>query len=225
MGEHGKPAEHSVMLGEDDPQEDIYLNNSVERWWRLVKENLVNPAHLDANGKPQKAGKEAGVFENGEVSDFERFTRNLAKAQKLHKAIDEKYHPNTYASYAADAKRLAWNEVVWKARHAVSGDVKSAATVEDNLNGTIKVKVGGHEILFDIDAQAGPGDETVPAESAEAPTPHVVQIFRHEGKAKGHHSYDHQKSYESSLVQAVTVYSIVKIVANSAWLKENICHA
>ena len=55
--------------------------------------------------------------------------------------------------------------------------------------------------------------------------PHVVQIFRHEGKAKGHTSYDHQGSYKADIVQAATLYSICRIVADSPWTKANLCKA
>jgi hypothetical protein len=53
----------------------------------------------------------------------------------------------------------------------------------------------------------------------------VVQIFRHEGTATGHKSYDHQKSYHADVVQATTLYSITRMVADSDWLKANLCKA
>lgn len=48
-----------------------------------------------------------------------------------------------------------------------------------------------------------------------APKPHVVQLFKHEGKRKGHESYDHQFSYNAPISQAVTLYSIIRIVSSS----------
>ena len=94
--------------------------------------------------------------------------------------------------------------------------------VEDDLNGKVKIRVGDQTHTFEIDGPRGPGDGTVPEESGSAPTPHVVQIFRHEGKAKGHTSYDHQHSYNADVTQAATLYSIVRMVADSDWLKANL---
>jgi hypothetical protein len=73
-----------------------------------------------------------------------------------------------------------------------------------------------------IDKGRGPGDGTVPAESGAAPTKHVLQIFRHEGEAGRHTSYDHQYSYKADIAQAATLYSIGRIVADSDWLKSNL---
>ncbi len=213
------------MLGGDDPYQQIYLNSSKDNWWRLVKEELINPAHLDENGESIKEGEATALSDVPVTTDFERFQKNLDKARKLQARIEEKYHPNTYASYAADANQPAWNEVCWTSDQPLSGDLQSAPTLHDDLNGMVKLSVDGHRSCFEIADPKGPGDGTVPAESGEAPTPHVVQIFRHEGKAKGHDSYGHTGSYKSPLVHAVTAYAIVKIVAGSDWLKENICHA
>jgi hypothetical protein len=188
-------------------------------------------------------------------------------ARALHGFIEEKYHPNTYAYYAADPKQLAWNEVHWKSEKSIAGDIRAALINDDDLNGTIHlssdeisdshseiqktqgldernvsdqsgsqstpnvVKINGklnpsptqkNKYRFQIQKAKGPGDGTVPEESGSAPTPHVIQIFRHEGKDKGHESYDHQNSYNAKIAQAATLYSIVKIVAESSWLKENL---
>ncbi|WP_156650909.1 hypothetical protein [Massilia sp. Root133] len=144
-------------------------------------------------------------------------------ARKLQDFILNKYHPETYAYYGADAKQLAWNEVHWKATKAVAGDLKRALLMADDLNGSIKLSFNEkNQRGFEIQKAQGPGDGTVPAESGSAPTPYVVQIFRHEGKSKGHESYDHQGSYEAKLAQSVTLYSIVKIVSSSSWLKQKL---
>ena len=137
--------------------------------------------------------------------------------------IEDKYHSNTYAYYAADPKRLSWNEVNWRSEKIIDGDFKAALIADDDLNGTVQLsfkETNKHGLK--IQKAQGPGDGTVPAESGSAPTPHVVQIFRHEGKEKGHESYDHQDSYKAELAQAVTLYSIIKIVAESNWLKQNL---
>lgn len=219
---NGQPGgEKSTWLGEADAYADIYLNNDVNSWWRLVKEELIDPAGREAREKAQREGKKV-VGENAAVSDFGKFAEVMKVARTLHNLIEDKYHPNTYAYYAADAAQPSWNEVHWKCARGVSGEIASAPLADDDLNGEVQVRIGEALHRFEIDKPRGPGDGTVPQESGAAPTPHVVQMFRHEGKAGGHTSYDHQHSYSADVTQAVTLYSIVRMVADSAWLKANL---
>lgn len=261
----GQAQEQDVLLGDGDPYADIYLNNS-ENWWKLVKEELIDPAGREAREKAKKKGKNI-VEENKKQSDFKKFKLNMDVASELHDLIQDKYHLNTYAYYAADPKQLAWNEVHWKSNESIAGDLKAALLSDDDANGTVNlsfaengmvqsqvqntdslslanmpdeprpfiepnvVQINGRlnrsieaksKYRFQIQKAKGPGDGTVPEESGSAPTPHVVQIFRHEGKEKGHDSYDHQNSYNAKIAQAATLYSIVKIVADSDWLQQNL---
>jgi pimeloyl-ACP methyl ester carboxylesterase len=214
-------AEVSTMLGEADPYAEIYLNNTPQAWWRMVKEELINPAGLE---KEQQEGKKT-VEDNAGQSDFMKYAIRLSDTQKFHELIEDKYHPNTYAHYAADAGQSSWNEVHWKCTKPIGSPYVAADLVEDNLNGEVKIRIGAQTHEFKIQGQTSPGDGTVPEESGSAPTPHVVQIFRHEGRATGHKSYDHQKSYEADVVQAATLYAIARMVADSDWLKANLCKA
>jgi pimeloyl-ACP methyl ester carboxylesterase len=260
----GQAQEQDVLLGDGDPYADIYLNNS-ENWWKLVKEELIDPAGREAKKKAKKEGKDVG--EDVDLPEFYKFAENMLDARKLHDLITDKYHRNTYAYYAADSNQLAWNEVQWKADNPIDGDIKAALLSEDDLNGTVNlsfvsnskyhseseriknpsdisipkdsestsvsnvVRINGQvnpptakksKYRFKIQKAKGPGDGTVPEESGAAPTPHAIQIFRHEGKEKGHESYDHQNSYNAKIAQASTLYSIVKIVAESDWLQQNL---
>lgn len=215
----------SVPLGEGgDIYADIYLNNKADSWWRLVKEELIDPAGKEDREKARKAGKK--VAESAaDQSDFKRFIKIMDQARELHDVIEDKYHPVTYASYADDRDRSSWNEVRWHSIRAVDGDCRNAALVDDDLNGSVKIRMGDVEHEFAIMGQAGAGDGTVPAESGSAPTSHVTQIFRHQGLAGGHISYDHQGSYKADVVQAVTLYSIARMAADSDWLKANLHRA
>jgi pimeloyl-ACP methyl ester carboxylesterase len=215
-------AEVSTMLGEADPYAEIYLNNTPQAWWRMVKEELINPAGLEK--EQQQEGKKT-VEDNAGQSDFMKYAIRLSDTQKFHELIEDKYHPNTYAHYAADAGQPSWNEVHWKCTKPIGSPYVAADLVEDNLNGEVKIRIGAQTHEFKIQGQTSPGDGTVPEESGSAPTPHVVQIFRHEGRATGHKSYDHQKSYEADVVQAATLYAIARMVADSDWLKANLCKA
>jgi hypothetical protein len=265
MNSEGQAQEQDVLLGDGDPYADIYLNNS-EDWWKLVKEDLIDPAGRAEREKAKSEGKEI-VEENEGITDFSKFVKNMERARELHNLINDKYHKNTYAYYAADPKQLAWNEVHWKSDKSLGGDLKAALLSDDDFNGMVTlsfeeksnslppsqmdrsqnadkmpnvtapvlasntVEINGHlsrspkkqsKYRFQIQKAQGPGDGTVPEESGAAPTPHVVQIFRHEGKGKGHESYDHQNSYNAKIAQASTLYSIVKIVAESDWLQQNL---
>jgi hypothetical protein len=217
-------AEVSTWLGEADPYAEIYLNNMPQAWWRMVKEELIDPAAREDREKARQEGRKE-VEENAMQSDFDRYSKVLEKAKLLHDFIEDKYHPNTYAHYAADASQPSWNEVHWKCSKPVGSPYVAADLVADNLNGKVKIRVGEQTHDFEIQGQTSPGDGTVPEESGSAPTPHVVQIFRHEGRATGHTSYDHQKSYEADVVQAATLYAIARMVADSDWLKANLCKA
>ena len=220
----GLAEEVDTFLGDADPYADIYLNNS-KSWWKLVREDLIDPAGRKEREKAEREGREA-VEQDADYSDFIKFRRNMRAAQDLQNMIDDKYHSNTYAYYGADPKQLAWNEVRWKSDKLVDGDFKTALLVDDDLNGTVQLSFKEkNKYSLEIYKAQGPGDGTVPAESGSAPTPYVVQIFRHEGKEKGHESYDHQDSYKAKLAQAVTLYSIIKIVADSDWLKQHLCNA
>jgi pimeloyl-ACP methyl ester carboxylesterase len=263
MNSQGQMQETDVLLGDGDPYADIYLNNS-DSWWKLVKESLIDPAGKQQKQQPKKIDGEV-VEEDDLISDFSKFEKNMSLAIKFHESINEKYHGNTYAYYAADKKQLAWNEVHWNCEKSFSGNVKVALLRDDDLNGAVGLSLedGTNHVQYEkkinpsvalevsgaksapdvveikgainrskekegkyrfvIQKAKGPGDGTVPEESGSAPTPYVVQIFRHEGKEKGHESYDHQGSYKAKIAQAATLYSIVKIVAESDWIKKNLC--
>jgi hypothetical protein len=216
-----RATEVSTMLGEGDPYAQIYMNNSPQAWWRMVKEDLIDPAGREQREKDQRQGKKT-VEENDGQSDFATYAELMNKAKEFHTLIEDKYHPNTYAHYAADAGRPSWNEVHWKCRKHIASEYTAADLLDDDLNGEVKIRVGESDYTFEIQRQTSPGDGTVPEESGSAPTPHVVQIFRHEGTASGHKSYDHQTSYKTDVVQAATLYAITRMVADSDWLKANL---
>lgn len=262
MNSQGQMQEQDVLLGDGDPYADIYLNNT-ESWWKLVKEDLIDPAGRQEREKAKRQGKKI-IAENSKASDFQKFSYNMSAARDLHDLIEDKYHQNTYAYYAADPKQRAWNEVHWKGDRYMSGNLQAASLANDDFNGTVElsfntedegtpehnnfssartngsdesfadpqvVQIKGRmrpaddkrsKFSFGIQKALGQGDGTVPEESGAAPTPHVVQIFRHEGKERGFESYDHQNSYKAKVAQAATLYSIVKIVSESDWLRQNL---
>lgn len=215
IGQRGMPEEMDSFLGEDDPYGKIYLNNSQD-WWKLVREDLIDPAGKEDRERAEREGK---VFASKKppIQDFNQFAENMKFARTLHKQIEDRYHPNTYAYYAADPQQPAWNEICWKCGPMVPGDPAKARLQKDDLNGMLELRFGERHLhYFTLKNGTGPGDGTVPAESGGAPKAHVVQIFKHEGKLKSHDSYDHQFSYNAKIAQSVTLYSIIRIVNSSA---------
>ncbi len=219
IGQRGMPEEMDSFLGANDPYGKIYLNNSLD-WWKLVQEDLIDPAGREDRERAEREGKVA-VPKNPPTRDFDKFAKRMDAALTLHQQIEDSYHPNTYAYYAADPQRPAWNEINWKCGPLVPDDPAKARMEIDDLNGMLELRFAEHHLhYFKLQNGTGPGDGTVPMESGGAPKPHVVQIFKHEGKLQSHDSYDHQFSYNAKIAQAVTLYSIIKIVCSSANLKK-----
>lgn len=220
IGQRGMAEEMESFLGEGDPYRNIYLNNSSD-WWKLIREDLIDPAGREDSKHAKKDGK-VTVAKTRPAPDFDRYARTLKIARSLHKQIEDRYHPNTYAYYAADGQQLAWNEINWKCKPMVPGDPAKAQLVADDLNGMVELRFGGEDNRYCIlQDGTGAGDGTVPAESGAAPKPFVVQLFKHEGKLRSHESYDHQFSYNAAISQAVTLYSIVRIVNSSGLLRKS----
>ena len=211
----GKTRDDEVtsFLGEGDPYDTVYLNKA--DWWRLVKAELINPSRSEDD----KVENASATSENRRVVDpgFAAYTRTLTVARDFHTEIKGQYHGNCHAYYAADPAQAAWGEVRWVAgkRHA---DFVTGELIDDDLNGAVKVKFGEEVCKLEISGQDLPGDGTVPELSGQAPKPFVKQIFRHEGKQKGHTSYDHQGSYSNDFTAGLTLYSIVKLTLESGIL-------
>ena len=207
--------EVTSLLGEGDPYETVYLNK--DDWWRLVKTELINPSKTEhANSAEASEPSENTRVED---PDFAAYRNALTVARKFHKDIKGRYHNNCHAYYAADPAQAAWGEVRWAAGTPRSNFV-TGELVDDDLNGAIKVKFGEEVCKLEISARDLPGDGTVPELSGQAPKAYVKQIFRHEGKQKGHVSYDHQGSYSNDFTTGLTLYSIVKLTLESGLLNE-----
>ena len=97
--------------------------------------------------------------------------------------------------------------------------ITAAATLDDDLNGTVELDIDGIARRFEIAPPSGPGDGTVPVESGEAPRPHVVQSFRHRGRLAGHQPYEHQSAFEAREPLGCTLYAIARIAATSPWFQ------
>ncbi|KQV59301.1 MULTISPECIES: triacylglycerol lipase [unclassified Duganella] len=208
--------EVTSFLGQGDPYDQVYLNKA--DWWRLVKSELINPLNEDRSTERNQSTSSTTDADYADP-DFANYSKALLVAQEFHKRIKGQYHENCHAYYAADTAQSAWGEVRWAAKTAVP-DFVQGELIHDDLNGAVKVKFGEQICALEIAGPDIPGDGTVPELSGQAPKPFVRQIFRHEGKRKGHVSYDHQGSYSNDLTAGLTLYSIVKLTLNSGILDE-----
>lgn len=206
------PPEKDTLLGEGDPWESIYLNNNPEHWWRLVREELIDPA-----GKDKKKLTAANPKHSQGV--FGIYAKNLRTAKEFHGDLKNQYHPLTYAFYGADKQRATWNEVQWRASSEATS-LHQGELVDDDLNGTLHIKQGEKTVRLEMEEKRAPGDGTVPEESGEAAFDYCTQMFKHEGEARGQPSYDHQMCFDNPMTLGVTLYSIAKIAATSPLLDE-----
>ena len=215
FGKGKTPGDEVVSyLGQGDPYDTVYLNKS--DWWRLVKAELINPVKAE-NTKSVAPALDENENESYEDPDFSAYRKTLGAARSFHNLIKGQYHANCHAYYAADPGQAAWGEVRWAASSYLP-DFSKGELFADDLNGSVKVKVGDEICKFEIAGQDLPGDGTVPELSGQAPKQFIKQIFRHEGKKKGHVSYDHQGSYSNDFTAGLTLYSIVKLTLDSGIL-------
>ncbi|KQZ26026.1 triacylglycerol lipase [Duganella sp. Root1480D1] len=213
-GKNGE-GEITSLLGEGDPYDTVYLNKA--DWWRLVKTELINPSKAESKDKPATTSNSADD-PNYRDQDFAAYEEALNFARTFHDKVKGQYHGNTHAYYAADQAQPAWGEVRWSAGTSCP-NFSNGVLLDDDLNGTVKVQFGEGLCKLEIAGQDLPGDGTVPELSGQAPKNFVAQIFRHEGKKKGHASYDHQGSYSNDFTAGLTLYSIVKLTLKAGILK------
>lgn len=181
-----------------DPYEEIYkVRNS---WYGLIREEWLNPA-------------------GDKSASFERTCSFIDQAREFHETLGDYYHPNTYAHYGADLARASWESVTWDISRDFSGyRWRDLQIIGDDEQGTLDVKPidanpkyhGFHKVV--LGASTGPGDQTVPAKSADRQflSGQLRGIFRQTG-------YEHQESYENDRAVRSTLYCIVRIAKDMRW--------
>jgi len=197
-----------------DPFSEIYKLRG--KWYALFRDDWINPSGMT----PEQGG-----------GSFERTSRYLDRVQSFHQMIVNTYHPSSYAHYGADRARQSFGEVIWEIRDCADPTGwQNWPIVSDNLQGKVEFTPwnadGNGNLAADLpfsDAMpsvahalilppSAPGDQTVPAKSAD----HQLNsgmfkgIFRQTG-------YEHQASYKDPRAIASTLYSIVRIAQNAIW--------
>lgn len=198
-----------------DPYREIY--KAQDKWYGLLRKDWINPSGLPA--------KEGG-------GTFKRTCDYLDRAQRFHNKIRDTFHPNSYANYGADAERRCFDEVVWEISENCTdttgwrdwpilhdtkqGRIEVARPAADQPSTTFsKSFTSGRaaSIYATLLHPSAPGDQTVPARSAD----HQLRS----GKFKGvfrQVGYEHQSSCEDKQVITSTLYCIVRIAQQAKWL-------
>lgn len=199
-----------------DPYNEIYKLKG--KWYALFREDWINPS-----GRSRRQGG----------GTFERTCQYLDGAQGFHRMITETYHPNSYAHYGAGSKRHSFGEVVWEIMNCTAatgwqnwpilGDNKQGQLrlvdwdpgAANNIASLLAEDVIPAPVFARILPASSPGDQTVPAKSAD----HQL----HSGSFKGifrQTGYEHQSSYKDPRAVAATLYSIIRIAQNANWKNE-----
>jgi len=197
-----------------DPYAEIYKTKG--KWYSLLREEWINPS--------QRAPDQGG-------GTFQRTCDYLDQAQRFHRAVVNTYHTNSYGHYGVDKERLSFGEVVWDISKncadptgwqdwpIVSDDMQGRLELirwtEANTHKAFAPRVGAsknNSIYATLQPPNSPGDQTVPARSAD----HQLES----GKFKGvfrQVGYEHQNSYKDPAALASTLYSIVRIAQQARW--------
>jgi len=198
-----------------DPYGEIYKVKG--KWYALFLEAWINPSGM----QPRAGG-----------GTFLRTCNYLNRAQSFHQNIAGTYHPNSYAHYGADRGRKSFSEVIWEIENTCADPTgwQNWPILSDTRQGKLELvhwdPLGSNNralhpfsedempapIHATILPPSAPGDQTVPARSAD----HQLNsgmfkgVFRQTG-------YEHQGSYKDPRAIASTLYSIVRIAQSAKW--------
>ena len=175
------------------------------------------------------------------AEEWGRYVVQLNRAHKFHVELGNFYHPKTYAHWGADDKQKAWHKVSWQiqglreissglqAKQPSSEKIDAASLQRDQMAGWAEIldkssagdvwvrnaqgvgvirRSDGNYYRAKLSSQDQTGDATVPAHSSRAPEPYVSFFAEMQG-------FEHQNSYKSLRVKAVTFYSVMAIAAQA----------
>lgn len=216
-----------VPLPKSDPYEEIYKADGV--WWEMVKGELIDPA------KKLNPKLSAKTNYNIKIDFVKKFHSKITN--KYHPCTYVNYgHDSKHLSFGtltwtldqplrgltaeqmkrlprATAKQIGTyrqkivQEQMVKIKEGKGADANNRDLALEN-NGIRYISlVSGNLGVFSISNQNAAGDGTVPHQSGSAPLkqPGVKQVFKMKG-------FDHQGSYNNTLVRRSVLYSIVKII-------------
>ncbi|TVT44147.1 MAG: hypothetical protein FHP94_20565 [Denitromonas halophila] len=181
-------------LPKANPYAEIYRER--KGWWKLVKEELLNPA------KKRSA----------DSTPWDGYLRSIRLAELVQeRLLKDFHHPNTYAHYSVASSGETVAAVRW--RHTGGAGTPSAGLLlmRDNLKGkvTLRTSDGSSLELRLARAERARGDGTVPAESA-AVSEQAVRFC-----AAFETYFEHADSYENTEIIALTLHNITRMAAQA----------
>jgi hypothetical protein len=187
----------SNTLPKANPYAEIYRERNA--WWKLVKEELLNPARLRTN----------------DMSPWDSYVASVARTELMHsKVLGNTHHPNTHVHYSVAADDEAVAGLRW--RHKANGANWPASAgplqlTKDDLKGEVRVRASdGSQHDFELEKMGRTkGDGTVPAVSA------VVAEKPARFSAAMEIRFNHSDSYENQDVIALTLHNITRMAAQA----------
>ena len=178
------------------PNGNVYdMYRDMSSWYRMIDATLADPANKYTDS----------------VHVTKKIIEAITQAEHFHTNIlGDYYHPNSYAFYGDDPAHRSFGSCQWNAIKTAAAPDKtvlaSGTLISRSANtGARTVRFpGGSAVEFTHSVQDGPGDGTVPQQSGVGPAKGVKQLFRTSG-------YDHQGSYASASMLALTIQLIAKI--------------
>lgn len=186
-------------LPKANPYAEIYRER--EAWWKLVKEELLDPAKL---GNPNQ-------------SKWDDYLEMVDRSESLHtNALVLHHHPNTYAHHCVAADDEAVATLRWRHPDSSSSVARKAPggalqLDRDDWKGEVRLRASDGS-LHGFKLERGgrtKGDGTVPADSA-AVSEKAVRF-----SAQLNIRFKHADSYENKDVLALTLHNIARMVAQS----------
>lgn len=200
-----------------DPYSEIYKLR--EPWYRLFREDWLNPAGLRNRG-------------------FENSCELLDGAKSFHEKINAVYHTLSFAHYGADSNRPSWETLKWDLDPKFKGkdweklciysdgkmghlrlfesdtDIPDAADLPHTppIDGEPDIVMTPVNFSLSMGPSTGAGDQTVPLRSSDQQflSNKFTGVFRQVG-------YEHQKSYKDLCATKATLYSLVRIIEKMSW--------
>jgi hypothetical protein len=203
-----------------DPYKEIYLER--EKWWGLIREEWLKP-----NG--------------GTPISWEIFAMNIGFAKEFHRALDGRYHRNTYVFYGGGDAKGSFSKIRWRIAKGtlpptaggkrVLTEVASLAHPDMRTDGSNKLYVGGERTIkttyrgdtptativetsdweVRCESHDGPGDGTVPVRSGGDPRKRGGNSILQQFTLSG---VQHEPAYRDyPVAQKVAHYAITKLAA------------
>lgn len=228
---NGKDLQTNVVpLPKSDPYEEIYKADGV--WWEMVKNELIDPARMIKKDNPSQRAKDVYFKKIEKVKEFHsKITNKYHPCTYVNYGHDSKHLsfgtltwtldrplrgltaeqmkrlPRATAKQIGTYRQKIVQEQMVKIKEGKGADANNRDLALEN-NGIRYISlVSGNLGVFSISNQNAAGDGTVPHQSGSAPLKQlgVKQVFKMKG-------FDHQGSYNNTLVRRSVLYSIVKII-------------